>query len=124
MCTGRYIRPDFVFSLPDKIIVVEVDENQHQSYGEECESTRMVNLSMVYGGLPVVFIRYNPDTFRIAGKIQRVDGRIRLKKLKKTVEEYIAKPLNDLLTVEYLFYSDDRERTQREYTEFLMSLYI
>ena len=72
----------------------------------------------------VVFIRYNPDTLRIDGTIQRVDGGIRLKKLKKILEEYVAKPLNDLLTVEYLFYSEDRERTQREYTEFLMSSYI
>ena len=47
-----------------------------------------------------------------------------MKKLKKILEEYVAKPLNDLLTVEYLFYSEDRERTQREYTEFLMSSYI
>ena len=124
MCTGKYIRPDFVFSLSDKTIVVEVDENQHESYAEECESMRMINVCTSFGGMPVVFIRYNPDTFRIDGKIRRVDGGIRLKKLKKTVEEYIAKSLDKLLTVEYLFYSDDRERTQREYTEFLMSSYI
>ena len=123
-CTGSYIRPDFVFSLVDKIIIVEVDENQHQSYPEECESMRMINLCTSFGGMPVVFLRYNPDTFRIAGKIQRVDGYRRLKKLKNILEEYIAKPLDKLLTVEYLFYSDDRERTQREYTEFLMASYI
>ena len=72
----------------------------------------------------VVFIRYNPDTFRIDGTIQIVDGGIRLKKLKKILEEYVEKPLNKLLTVEYLFYFDERERTQKEYTEFLMSSYI
>ena len=57
-------RPDFVFDLGDRIIVLEVDENQHSSYLCECEQKRMIQIHQDYGGLDVCFIRYNPDRYK------------------------------------------------------------
>ena len=57
-------RPDFVFDLGDRIIVLEVDENQHKSYLCECEQKRMIQIHQDYGGLDVCFIRYNPDNYK------------------------------------------------------------
>ena len=123
-CTGKYIRPDFVLPLEDKIIIVECDENQHESYPEECESTRMINLSMVYGGLPVMFIRYNPDTFRINEDVQKVPQKKRLERLGGVLKEHIERQPESFLHVNYLFYDDDRQRRLEETTEILSRGYM
>lgn len=57
-------RPDRVFELIDRVIVLEVDEHQHRERPCECEQTRMINVSQSFGGRPVLWIRYNPDTYR------------------------------------------------------------
>ena len=61
-------RPDVVFQLDDRIIIVEIDEHQHRSRPCECEQTRMVNIGQSFGGLPVAFIRWNPDTYTPANE--------------------------------------------------------
>ena len=56
-------RPDRVYDLGDKILVLECDENQHQDRACLCEQTRMVNIGQTFGGIPVYFIRFNPDDY-------------------------------------------------------------
>lgn len=56
-------RPDRVFDFEDKIVIVECDEHQHRERQCECEQARMVNISQSYGGVPVYFIRWNPDNY-------------------------------------------------------------
>ena len=56
-------RPDRVYDLGDKILVLECDENQHQYRACLCEQTRMVNIGQQFGGVPVYFIRFNPDDY-------------------------------------------------------------
>jgi hypothetical protein len=56
-------RPDRWFDFGDKIVVLECDEHQHKDRQCSCEQTRMVNISQAYGGLPVYFIRWNPDPY-------------------------------------------------------------
>ena len=57
-------RPDFVFEAASHFIVVEVDEDQHKSRACECEQARMVNISQSFG-MPTIFLRYNPDNYRV-----------------------------------------------------------
>ena len=66
-------RPDFLFDAGTHFVILEIDENQHKSYSPECEVTRMINIAQdTGGGLPVVFIRYNPDRYiDINGKITK-----------------------------------------------------
>jgi EsV-1-7 cysteine-rich motif len=110
-CTGKYLRPDFVLILEDRVIVVECDEHQHWTYAEECEISRMVNLTMVYGGLPVFFIRYNPDSFKVEGVPQEISKAKRHALLKETITKCLDTTPTELLSVQYMFYDDDRKRT-------------
>jgi hypothetical protein len=67
-------RPDFIIDCGVFTIVLEVDENQHKSYACECEISRMIQLHQDFGGTPIVFIRYNPDSYRDASGATRRGG--------------------------------------------------
>jgi uncharacterized protein YxjI len=56
-------RPDRVYEYPDRVLIMECDEHQHQYRQCVCEQTRMINIAQGYGGLPVYFIRWNPDDY-------------------------------------------------------------
>jgi hypothetical protein len=56
-------RPDRVYDFKDKIIIIECDEHQHRERTCECEQTRMINIGQSFGGIPVYFIRWNPDNY-------------------------------------------------------------
>ena len=58
-CSKR--RPDFYMDLLTHIIIIEVDENQHEDYS--CENKRMMELFLDGGSIPIVFIRINPDSY-------------------------------------------------------------
>ena len=57
-------RPDRVFDYGDKIVIVECDEDQHDDRPCLCEQARMVNLGQSFGGMPVYFLRWNPDDYK------------------------------------------------------------
>lgn len=57
-------RPDRIIDLGDKILIIECDENQHSDRSANCEKAHMFNIGQSLGGMPVYFIRWNPDKFR------------------------------------------------------------
>jgi hypothetical protein len=68
-------RPDFVYDLGDRIVILECDEFQHRSgsYVPRCELLRLVRIVEGYRTIPghiipVHVIRYNPDGFKIGGQ--------------------------------------------------------
>ena len=61
-------RPDLLLDLLYQIIIIEVDENQHQDYDCTCENKRVMELSQDLGHRPIVFIRFNPDDYKKDGK--------------------------------------------------------
>jgi hypothetical protein len=60
-CSKR--RPDLLLDLGSHIIIVEVDENKHSAYNSSCENKRLMELSQDVGHRPIVFIRFNPDSY-------------------------------------------------------------
>lgn len=56
-------RPDLMLDLGYQIIIVEVDENQHDAYDCSCENKRLMILSQDVGHRPIIFIRFNPDDY-------------------------------------------------------------
>jgi hypothetical protein len=64
-------RPDFLFKLQDRWIILEVDESQHASKTYSCERRRELELCNCAGSLPVYFIRFNPDVFSTGDKTTR-----------------------------------------------------
>jgi hypothetical protein len=104
------------------IVVVECDENQHKNYQwescssnrslEHMEEKRMYEIMIAYG-LPAIFIRWNPDTFKVKGQVcKKYNNNKRLELLVKWVKKVI-KPLSctTIIDVSYkkLFYDDFRE---------------
>jgi hypothetical protein len=61
-CSRR--RPDIFIDLGYQVIIVEVDENQHQDYDCSCENKRLMELSQDVNHRPTVFIRFNPDDYK------------------------------------------------------------
>jgi hypothetical protein len=49
-----------------QVIIVEVDENQHEQYDCSCENKRLMELSQDVNHRPLVFIRFNPDDYMLS----------------------------------------------------------
>jgi len=60
-CSKR--RPDLLLDFGSHVIIVEVDENKHTTYDCSCQNKRLMEISQDIGHKPVVFIRFNPDTY-------------------------------------------------------------
>ena len=60
-CSRR--RPDVLLDLGDQVLIIEVDENKHSDYECSCENKRVMELSQDVGHRPIVFIRFNPDSY-------------------------------------------------------------
>ena len=56
-------RPDMLLELGTHVIIVEVDENKHNSYDCSCHNKRVMEISQDLCHRPVVFIRFNPDAY-------------------------------------------------------------
>jgi hypothetical protein len=113
-------RPDFVYHCGTHILIIEVDEDQHKSYrctayGDnkegriKGEQIRMFEIAQSFDGLPVIFLRYNPDNFKLDGKIQKYPTSKRHDLLIKWVRMCIRSKYSKGFTVKYLFYDDFKE---------------
>ena len=61
-------RPDGFIDLISHVIIVEVDENQHRGYDTSCDNKRTMEIYRDVAYRPVVFIRVNPDGYKVDGK--------------------------------------------------------
>jgi len=112
-------RPDIVFKLPDRIIIVEVDEFQHRDRNTNCESVRMFNIMQSIGEtLPVIFIRYNPDRYYDINKNPKRNNNP--EKIIEKLNEIMNIPTEDLIRrvkigqeimIIYLYYNGYDPRT-------------
>ena len=116
-CVKR--RPDRVYDCGLYFVVIEVDENQHKSYSNGCsfdvkkqELRRMVQIheALSNGMMPVIFLRFNPDNFRVKGNLQKVNMQKRLEILCKWVNYCLNFKEKDLSTnqirIKHLFYDE------------------
>ena len=110
---GTFARTDFLILLQGKVIVVEVDENQHEGYGVACDISRMLRIYeawIVEGNqLPVSIIRYNPHPFRVDGKEKRVTKKAREARLVEAIKE-AGEGKADGLQIRYMYYDMDGGR--------------
>lgn len=58
-------RPDAIIDLGTHVVIIEVDEDQHRysTYTPECEERRINELFLDNQFRPIVFIRFNPDSY-------------------------------------------------------------
>jgi hypothetical protein len=119
-------RPDLLLDLGYQIIIIEVDENKHSKYDSTCENARLMTISQDLGHRPIIFIRFNPDSYinilkerikscwDITAKsglmkiVNQKEWTNRLEKLKQCID-YWTNPKNNLektIEIVQLYYDD------------------
>lgn len=120
-CSKR--RPDCYIDMGLYTIVVEIDENQHQSYDCSCTNRRMMELFQDSGNRPLYLIRFNPDDYLdceknnitscwgttkkgicVVKKKKREEWEFRLGYLKECLTSCIEKQPTKEVEVIHLFY--------------------
>ena len=120
-CSKR--RPDLLLDMGSHIIIVEIDENQHNNYDCSCEHKRLMLLSQDVGHRCIVFIRFNPDSyinqegvlvnscwklnklgFMIISKSKKEEWDSRIDILKQQIQYWIDNPTEKTIEIIELFY--------------------
>jgi hypothetical protein len=106
-------RPDIYFELNKHCVIVEIDENQHNSYEDSCECARINEIVNGIGGRSVIIIRYNPDVIKNNGKILKISNNEKLDLLVKTIKNELVKEYDTFIVKNIqLYYNDDYETYQ------------
>jgi hypothetical protein len=103
-CSGR--RPDVFLDCLTHVVIVECDENRHTGYS--CENKRMMQLFEDCGRRPIVFIRFNPDSY-INNSGKRVPGCFvknekGLRQLVEMMNVVVAEMPAQEVTIKHLFF--------------------
>ena len=56
-------RPDLLLDLGSHVLIIEIDEDKHSNYDCSCENKRLMELSKDLDHRPIVFLRFNPDSY-------------------------------------------------------------
>lgn len=124
VCGAPY-RPDFTWDRVSWALVLEVDEGQHAASGYSCDERRMVDIYNGYGGIPVVFVRLNPDAFKIKKKKRELTMQKRLEMLKKEVEHFLHTPPKNHFEIHRMFYDCPTEQyVQRVSVDFSIGTFV
>ena len=115
-------RPDAFLDIGSHVIIIEIDENAHEDYQVICENRRIMELSLDLSNRPIVFIRFNPDSYtrngkkfpssfklNSSGKVILRDNKEwdnRLSKLKDSIIYWINSEAKKMIEIEYLFYTE------------------
>ncbi len=123
-CSSR--RPDYMCDFGSHIVINEIDENKHTDYDTSCEHKRMMQISKDLGHRPIIFIRFNPDSYvnkegkrtpscwklgkdgilRVPDK-QKNNWNNRLEKLKETIDFWTKNPSEKTIEIVHLFYDEN-----------------
>ena len=116
-CSKR--RPDCYIDKFTHVIIIECDENQHKD--TNCENKRTMELFQDFGNRPIIFIRFNPDSYMKNNKKinssfkmhksldvpiikNNKEWDLRLALLKETINKFLETIPEKEITNEYLFY--------------------
>jgi len=116
----RYASIDFVLYMEDRVILLEVDEDQHKDYGVGCDAARMSHVhSALVANNPdcaIIFLRFNPTPHRVDGTLVKIPTKERHATLVQTLRQLQKKRTRGnmapgQLSIKYLFY-DERMNKQ------------
>ncbi len=103
-------RPDIYFELLKHCVILEVDEHQHNTYGDSCECARINEIVNGIGGKSIIIIRYNPDSIKNGNKEIIIKQNERLNLLKKIIKQELIKEYDYFcIKLIQLFYDDNYE---------------
>lgn len=107
-CTHRR-RIDHWKLIGGTMLVIETDENQHRSYDKEDERNRYNDLYMVHSG-NWIFIRFNPDKYRLKGSVVNPMISTRLPILRGMIAKQIKRiesgENTELVEIIYMYYDE------------------
>ena len=121
-CSKR--RPDLLVDMGTHVIIIEIDEQQHNDYNTTCEEARNMNLWEDVQCRPIIFIRFNPDKYTkkdttipscwtlskrglcILKPNAKKEWSVRLAQLKECVLDSIEHVPSQPITTHFLFYDD------------------
>ena len=115
-------RPDILCDLGSHVLMIEIDEDQHRKYDTICENKRLMEISQDVGHRPLVFIRFNPDSYTdISGKmipscwqhnkygtysiVRRENWASRLQKLEEKVLYWLEHPTDKTIEIVQLYFT-------------------
>ena len=108
-CCASKRRIDLRILINGTILCIEVDENQHKYYIQVDEEIRYNDLFMDYSG-KYIFIRYNPDIYKVNGERKNPRFEERMKTLTNEIKRHIKRIENDenedLLEIHHLYYDE------------------
>jgi hypothetical protein len=95
-----YIDGEWLFETHD--VNMELDEYQHASY--KCDIRRMVDAYNSKGGIPQVFLRVNPDAFKVDGKTYKMSTDLRKRTCLEQLQKWSDTPPEHALVIVRLCY--------------------
>ena len=107
-------RPDFIYVLPNVVIVIEIDEDSHVHYESSCEISKIsqqnaaIQLCDGLESVDVITIRLNPDAYHI-GKVSReTRAKAVADRVNELIDEYQDKfyDRTGYQRVEYYYYHE------------------
>ena len=119
-CSRR--RPDVKIDFGEFVMIIEVDENRHANYS--CENKRMMEIFRDCGSRNMVLIRFNPDSYKEKGKthkgafeitekgnlsVKKAEFQRRMWEMVVIIEKYKKIPPKKEITVEQLFYGENKK---------------
>ena len=109
-CCASKRRIDLRKLIGNTVLCIEIDENQHKSYDKKDEELRYDNLFMDFSG-KYIFIRYNPDSYKVKGVEQNPSFDYRMNELGITMDEMIDRikkgENKQLVEIYHLFYDEE-----------------
>jgi hypothetical protein len=114
-CSNK--RPDIYFELNKHCVIVEIDENQHNSYEDKCECARINEIVNGIGGKSVIIIRYNPDIIKNKNKILKINQTDRIDLLVKTIKDELVKEYDTFIVKIIQLYYNDTFKTYKPIKE-------
>ena len=131
-CSMR--RPDLLVDMGSHIIIIEIDENKHNTESYLCENKRICQIWNDVGERNIIFIRFNPDSYtnsegikiKSCFKENRKIGALtlnpkeekqwneRTNKLLETIEYWTNNVPDKLIDIVFLFYDEIIEENDEE----------
>jgi hypothetical protein len=108
-CCPSKRRIDLRKLIGNTLLCIEIDEDQHKSYNKVDEVRRYNNLFMDFSG-KYVFIRYNPDPYKVNGIRRNPKFNTRITELVnkiKELEKHIQNGKNkELIEIHHMYYDE------------------
>ncbi len=101
-----FARIDFVYTMHDILFFIENDEEQHKDNDVSYETQRMINIKLALSEynvtLPIVWIRYNPHSYKVNNKAVRTPKDSRINKVVTYIQTCISNK-ETLPTISYCY---------------------